>query len=256
LTTTTPDQQLSTSNLQFDFTGRTVIVTGAGKGIGRSLAEAFAAAHADVVLVGRTSDALEQAASEVGGIAAVADVAKTQDVQRVVEETIARTGRIDVLVNNAGFLRDAMLWKMDDDTFDDVLAVHLGGAFRFIRACAPHFRQQQYGRIINFTSYTGLHGNLGQANYAAAKAGIIGLTKTAAKELGRFGINANAVLPFADTGMTASIPDDKKAALVATVPLGRVAEASEMAAAVAFLASAEAGYVTGTVIHADGGISM
>jgi 3-oxoacyl-[acyl-carrier protein] reductase len=256
LTATDTHEALSTSNLRFDFTGRTVIVTGASKGIGRSLAEAFAGANAEVVLVGRTGDALEEAAAAFGGTVAVADVAKTDDVDRVVAGTIARTGRIDVLVNNAGFLRDSVLWKMDDDTWNDVLNVHLGGTFRFIRACAPHFRAQKYGRIINLTSFSGLHGNLGQANYAAAKAGIVGLTKTAAKELGRSGVTVNAVLPFADTGMTASIPEDRKAALVASVPMGRVAAAEEMAAAVAFLASAEAGYVTGTVINVDGGISM
>ena len=255
-TATDTHEALSMSNLRFDFNGRTVIVTGAGKGIGRSLAEAFAGANADVVLVGRSGDVLEEAATAMGGTAVVADVAKTEDAERVVADTIARTGRIDVLVNNAGFLRDSVLWKMDDDAWNDVLDVHLGGTFRLIRACAPHFRAQKYGRIINLTSYSGLHGNLGQANYAAAKAGIIGLTKTAAKELGRSGVTVNAVLPFADTGMTASIPEDRKAALVASVPMGRVAAAEEIAAAVAFLASAEAGYVTGTVINADGGISM
>jgi 3-oxoacyl-[acyl-carrier protein] reductase len=254
--TTDTEESISTSNLRFDFTGRTVIVTGAGKGIGRSIAAAFAGAHADVVLVGRTGDVLAHAAATIGGTAAIADVARTEDAERVVAETIDRTGRIDVLVNNAGFLRDSVLWKMDDDTWDDVLDVHLGGTFRLIRACAPHFRAQKYGRIVNLTSYSGLHGNLGQANYAAAKAGIIGLTKTAAKELGRYGVTVNAVLPFADTGMTASIPEDRKAALIATVPLGRIAAPEEMAAAVAFLASAEAGYVTGTVVNVDGGISM
>jgi 3-oxoacyl-[acyl-carrier protein] reductase len=157
-----------------------------------------------------TGDALQEAAAAFGGTVAIADVAETEDVDRVVAETIARTGRIDVLVNNAGFLRDSVLWKMDDDAWNDVLDVHLGGTFRFIRACAPHFRAQKYGRIINLTSFSGLHGNLGQANYAAAKAGMIGLTKTAAKELGRSGVTVNDVLPFADTGMTASIPEDSK----------------------------------------------
>ncbi len=134
--------------------------------------------------------------------------------------------------------------------------MHLGGTFRLTRAATPVFREQGYGRVINVTSYTGLHGNVGQANYAAAKAGIIGFTRTAAKELAGFGVTVNAVSPNAETRMIASIPEDKKRELAAAIPLGRFADPSEMAAAVAFLASEEAGYVTGVVLPVDGGISI
>lgn len=149
-----------------------------------------------------------------------------------------------------------MLWKLADDDWEAVLAVHAGGTFRFTRACVPHFRERSYGRVVNVTSYTGLHGNTGQANYATAKAGIIGFTKTAAKELARFGVTVNAISPNAETRMVASIPDDKKAELTAGIPLGRFAAPSEMAAAIAFLASDEAGYITGTVLPVDGGLSI
>jgi len=137
-----------------------------------------------------------------------------------------------------------------------VLAVHGGGTFRFTRACVPHFRARNYGRVVNVTSYTGLHGNIGQANYAMAKAGIIGFTKATAKELARFGVTVNAISPNAETRMIASIPAEKKVELTAAIPMGRFAEPSEMAAAVGFLASAEAGYITGTVLPVDGGLSM
>jgi 3-oxoacyl-[acyl-carrier protein] reductase len=145
---------------------------------------------------------------------------------------------------------------MDDEAWEQVLAVHLGGTFRFTRACVPHFREQQYGRVISFTSYTGLHGNMGQANYAAAKAGLIGFTKTAAKELARFGVTVNAISPNANTRMIASMPAAVREQAEAHIPLGRFAEPEEMAAAVAFLASEEAGYITGIVLPVDGGISM
>ena len=145
---------------------------------------------------------------------------------------------------------------MDDEAWDQVLAVHLAGTFWFTRACVPHFRERQYGRVINFTSYTGLHGNMGQANYAAAKAGLIGFTKTAAKELARFGVTVNAISPNANTRMIASMPAAVREQAESHIPLGRFAEPEEMAAAVAFLASEEAGYITGIVLPVDGGISM
>ncbi len=243
-------------NIRFDFTGRTVIVTGAGRGIGLGIAQSFAAAGADVVMVDLDEDVLVAAAAELSAVAEVADVARTEDVERVVVATFERTGRVDILVNNAGILRDGVLWKMDDAAWDQVLAVHLGGSFRFTRACVPHFRAQHYGRVINFTSFTGLHGNLGQANYAAAKAGLIGFTKTAAKELARFGVTVNAISPNANTRMIASMPAHVREPAEAHIPLGRFAEPEEMAAAVAFLASEEAGYITGVVLPVDGGIAM
>ncbi len=249
-------QAATSGNVTFDFSGQTVIVTGAGRGIGLAISECFAAAKADVVMVDMDRDVAEQEAARLRATAVVANIANTAEAESVVSSTIERTGRIDVLINNAGILRDGVLWRTDDDAWESVLAVHLGGSFRLIRACVPHFRERQYGRVINFTSYTGLHGNPGQSNYAAAKAGLIGLTKTAAKELGRFGITVNAISPNANTRMIASIPEDRRAEMTAHIPAGRIAEPNEMSAAVAFLASAEASYITGVVLPVDGGVSM
>ncbi len=161
-----------------------------------------------------------------------------------------------MVVNNAGILRDRVVWKLSDEDWQAVLAVHLTGTFNMTRAAIPTMREQQYGRIVNVTSYTGLHGNVGQANYAAAKAGIIGFTRTTAKELARFGITVNAISPNAETDMVASIPPDKRAELEAQIPIGRFSSPAEAAPAVAFLASAEAGYVTGVVLPVDGGLSI
>jgi 3-oxoacyl-[acyl-carrier protein] reductase len=201
-------------------------------------------------------EALHAAADEVGAFAAVADVSKTPDVERVVAEAIEESGRIDVLFNNAGLLRDKMLWKLDDEDWDLVVDVSLGGTFKMTRACVPHFRERGYGRVINITSYTGMHGNVGQAAYAAAKAGVIGFTKTAAKELARFGVTVNAVSPNAMTRMIESIPEPQREALEAGIPAGRWGNPEEIAAGVMFLASPEAAYVTGTVLPVDGGIAM
>ncbi|MCQ4118336.1 SDR family oxidoreductase [Rhodococcus tibetensis] len=244
------------TNLSFDYTGRTVVVTGAGQGIGKEIGALFAGAGADVFLVDLDKEALDQAASEITARSVVADVSDTDAVQRIVDAAVSETGRLDVVVNNAGILRDNMLWKLTDDDFERVLAVHAGGTFRMTRAAVPQFRAQNYGRVINVTSYTGLHGNIGQSNYATAKAGIIGFTKTAAKELAGFGVTVNAISPNADTRMIAGIPEAKKAEIARQIPAGRFAPPSEMAAAVAFLASEEAAYITGTVLPVDGGISM
>lgn len=243
-------------NLTFNFTDQTVIVTGAARGVGLELARFFAEAGANVVAVDFDGDVLASAVADLNALAIQADVSSTVDVQRVVDATIDKFGQIDVLVNNAGILRDGVLWKMTDEDWDAVLAVHAGGTFKFTRACVPHFRARSYGRIINVTSYTGLRGNTGQANYATAKAGIIGFTKTAAKELARFGISVNAISPNAETRMVAAIPPEKLAELAATIPMGRFAQPSEMCAAVGFLASDISGYITGVVLPVDGGISM
>ncbi|MEU9734766.1 SDR family oxidoreductase [Streptomyces sp. NPDC048002] len=243
-------------SIDFDFTGRVVIVTGAARGIGRELSSFFAAAGADVAMVDQDADALRGTAKEIKALPLAADVSRSDEVDAAVAACVDEFGRVDVLVNNAGVLRDGVLWKATDEDWDTVLAVHAGGAFRFTRACVPHFRFQQRGRIINVTSYTGLRGNVGQAAYATAKAGIVGFTKTAAKELAGFGITVNAISPNAETRMVASIPSGKLAELVQQIPMGRFAEPAEMCPAVGFLASDEAAYITGTVIPVDGGLSM
>jgi 3-oxoacyl-[acyl-carrier protein] reductase len=244
------------SNIAFTFTDQTVIVTGAARGIGLELARFFADAGGNVIAVDFDGDVLEKACAEVGATGVRADVSNTDDVQRVIDTAMAKFGRIDVLVNNAGILRDGVVWKMSDDDWDAVLNVHAGGTFKFTRACVPHFRARGYGRIINVTSYSGIRGNTGQANYATAKAGIIGFTKTAAKELARFGITVNAISPNAETRMVAGIPADKLAEIAAGIPMARFAHPSEICSAVGFLGSEEAGYVTGVVLPVDGGISM
>ena len=240
----------------FDFGGETVIVTGAARGIGLEFARTFAAAGAEVVMVDLDAEALSAAAAEVGGTPAPGDVTDTLAVEGIVTDAVERTGRVDVVVNNAGLLRDNVLWKISDDDWDAVLGVSLTGTFRLTRACVPHFRDRSHGRVINISSYTGLHGNVGQAAYAAAKAGVVGFTKTAAKELGRFGITVNAIVPNARTRMVESIPAPQREALEAQIPLGRFGEPAEMAATAAFLASDEAAYITGTVVAVDGGLSM
>lgn len=241
-------------DISFDFTDRTVIVTGAARGIGLAIAGHFHNAGAAVFMVDFDEQALNESAQSLGATPIAADVSRSADVDTVVSTVIAQTGRVDILINNAGILRDKVLWKLTDDDWDQVLAVHAGGTFRLTRACVPHFRERQYGRIVNVTSYTGLHGNRGQANYGTAKAGIIGFTKTAAKELAHFGVTVNAISPNAATRMTASIPADKIAEV--TGPIPRFAEPSEIVSAVGFLASEEAGYVTGVVLPVDGGLSI
>jgi 3-oxoacyl-[acyl-carrier protein] reductase len=240
----------------FDFTGSTVIVTGAGRGIGLALSRSFIDAGASVVMVDADAEALATGAADVGGIPVVADVTSSEAVDRVVAEAIERTGRVDVLVNNAGVLRDKVVWKLEDEDWDLVVDVSLKGTFLFTRACVPHFRAQGGGRIVNVTSFTGLRGNTGQSAYAAAKSGVIGLTKTTAKELARFGVTVNAISPNARTRMIDSIPDEKLAEIAALIPLGRFADPSEIAAGVLFLASDQAAYVTGVVLPIDGGVSM
>jgi 3-oxoacyl-[acyl-carrier protein] reductase len=238
------------------FAGQTVIVTGAARGIGQATAKGFADAGASVWMVDTDESELMLAAQFAGAVPAVADVSSTADVERVVADAVQETGRIDVLFNNAGLLRDKVLWRLEDTDWDLVIDVSLGGTFRFTRACVPHFRARSYGRVINVTSYTGLHGNPGQAAYAAAKAGVIGFSKTAAKELARFGVTVNVLSPNAQTRMIESIPQQIREGLDDQIPLGRFAAPSEIVPGVLFLASPEAGYVTGAVLAVDGGIAM
>ena len=242
----------------FDFTGRTVIVTGGARGIGLALSHFFAGAGATVAV----ADVDEASLAEVlvddldGAIPLVADVSDSDSVNTAVEHVLAATGRVDVVVNNAGILRDRVVWKLTDDDWQAVLGVHLTGTFNLTRAVVPAMRAAGYGRIVNVTSYTGLHGNIGQANYAAAKAGIIGFTRTTAKELAGFGITVNAISPNAETDMVASIPPDRLAELRAEIPMGRFSAPEEACPIVGFLASEQAGYITGVVVPVDGGLSI
>jgi 3-oxoacyl-[acyl-carrier protein] reductase len=244
-------------NITYDFTGRVVLVTGAAQGIGLAVSEAFLASGASLVALDRDDATLKAAFGDRDNVLALAvDVADADAVAGAVAQAVDRWERVDVAVNNAGITRDTVVWKMSDSQWREVLDVHLSGTFHVTRAVIPHMRAAGFGRIINLTSYTGLHGNIGQANYAAAKAGLIGFTKTVAKEVATFGITVNAISPAAATAMVAAVPPDKLALLLADVPQGRFADPSEIASAVSFLASAEAGYITGVVLPVDGGTSM
>ena len=243
--------------INFDFSDRTVFITGGAQGIGAALVETFHAAGARVAAIDLEVTAIEERWADSERVLPLAcDVSDPAQCDNAISATIDWSGAIDVLVNNAGITRDTVVWKLTDAAWSTVLDVHLTGTFNLTRAAIPHMRAQSRGRIVNVTSYTGLHGNIGQANYAAAKAGIIGFSKTVAKEVARFGITVNVVSPNAETPMVAAVPPEKKAELTAMVPLGRFGEPAEMAAGVAFLASDEAAYITGAVLPIDGGLSM
>ena len=238
-------------------TGRVALVTGAGQGIGREIARTLHAHGARVVLVDLDGDAAKAAADEVDGLGLACDVTSEEQVKAVVREAVGQLGRLDVFVNNAGITRDASLKKMTVDQFDAVVTVHLRGTWLGVREASAVMREAKSGSIVNISSLSGKSGNPGQTNYSAAKAGIVGLTKAAAKELAHHNVRVNAVQPgLIRTPMTAAMPPDVFAAREADVPMKRAGEPAEVAGAVVFLASDLSSYVTGTVIEVGGGRYM
>ena len=242
---------------------KTALVTGASRGIGRQIAISLAAEGAFVIVnYNGSKERAEQVVREItenGGKAAAVccNVADNDACEEMVKNLIAEYGRVDILVNNAGITRDNLLMKMSEQEFDDVINTNLKGAFHTIRHLSRYFLKQRSGRIINISSVSGITGNAGQANYSASKAGVIGLTKSVARELASRGITANAVAPgMVDTEMTELLSDSIKEQMLAQIPLRRIGNPQDIADAVVFLASDKASYITGQVLTVDGGMTM
>jgi 3-oxoacyl-[acyl-carrier protein] reductase len=234
--------------------GKNALVTGASRGIGRAIAAELARAGANVVVGYRSGkDEAEELASEIGGRAVQADVSSPEDARRLVEEA----GDVDILVNNAGLTRDTVLARMSDEDWRTVIDTNLGSVFYTCRAVTRPMMKKRGGAIVNVGSVVGVHGNFGQTNYAASKAGIIGFTKSLARELGSRGVRANVVAPgYVKTQLTDVLPEEATKLMLDNTPLGRIAEPEEIAGAVRFLVSDEASFITGEVLLVDGGLGM
>ena len=241
-----------------NLTGKIAVVTGSSRGIGRGIARRLHEAGADVVLVARNREALESVSRELGDAFVVPmDIGDLVSIREGFKQILTEKGRIDILVNNAGITRDNLLMRMKDEDVQQVLDVNLRSMFATCKEVVRPMMKQKWGRIINITSVIGIIGNAGQSNYAAAKAGIIGFTKSMARELGSRNITVNAVAPgFIETDMTADLPDDVKAGMSASIALGRFGSPDDIAGAVLFLASDLSAYVTGEVMNVTGGMYM
>ncbi len=247
----------------FSLSGMNALVTGASGGIGSSIAMALASQGARVALSGSNGDKLrafrEQMIQELGGdhVEITCDLSNTEQVEELIPATLDTLGGIDILVNNAGITRDNLAMRMKDEEWNQVIAINLEAAMRLMRASARPMMKARFGRIINITSVVGATGNPGQMNYAAAKAGLTGMTKSFAQEVASRGITANCVAPgFIRTAMTAQLDEKQQDTINARIPMGRMGEGSDIGAAVSFLASREAGYVTGETLHVNGGMAM
>ncbi|MFC6789768.1 3-oxoacyl-[acyl-carrier-protein] reductase [Methylobacterium komagatae] len=243
----------------FDLTGRKALVTGATGGLGGAIARSLHAAGATVALSGTRAEALEALAAELGERTAIvpANLADTASVEALVPSAEEAIGPLDILVNNAGITRDNLFMRMKDEEWDSVIAVNLTAAFRLSRAAVKGMMRRRYGRIIGIGSVVGTTGNPGQGNYAAAKAGLVGLTKALAGEVASRGITVNCIAPgFISSPMTDALNEKQREGILTRVPAGRLGEGAEVAAAALYLASSEAGYVTGQTLHVNGGMAM
>jgi 3-oxoacyl-[acyl-carrier protein] reductase len=243
----------------FDLTGKNALVTGASGGLGGAIAKALHAGGATVALSGTRRDALDALAGELGGRTHVltADLGDSASVEALASGAQEAMGGVDILVNNAGLTRDGLFLRMKDEDWERVIAVNLTAAFRLMRACALGMMRKRWGRIVSITSVVGVTGNAGQGNYAASKAGLIGMSKSLAQELAPRGVTVNCIAPgFIRTAMTDALTDKQKEAILGRVPAGRLGDPSDIAAAVLYLASTEAGYVTGATLHVNGGMAM
>jgi 3-oxoacyl-[acyl-carrier protein] reductase len=244
----------------FDLTGMTALVTGASGGLGSPIAKSLAAQGARLAVSGSNSEKLEAFRNELGGdhVAIPCNLSNGPAVDSLVPQAVdALGGKLDILVNNAGVTRDNLLMRMKDEEFLDVLQVNLEAAFRLMRAAAKPMMKARFGRIISITSVVGVTGNPGQANYVASKAGLIGLTKSVAQELASRGITVNAIAPgFMTSAMTDALNEQQRAGILSRIPLGAMGSGEDIGAAVVYLASREAGYVTGQTLHVNGGMAM
>lgn len=243
----------------FDLSGKSALITGASGGIGGAVARALHAAGAQVALSGTREAPLRALAEELGARAhmIVANLSDPESIEALAKSALAEMGAVDILVNNAGITQDNLFMRMSDSEWQSVIDVNLGATFRLCRGVLRPMMKARWGRIVNITSVVGATGNPGQANYAAAKAGIVGMSKSLAHEVASRGITVNCVAPgFITTAMTDKLTDDQKSKILTQVPAGRMGTPEEIAAAVVYLASAEAGYMTGATLHVNGGMAM